>query len=187
MPEKQEIISGIKNAMERGYSLDLAVQSFANAGYSKQDVEDSARVLGYSGGILAQTSPQPQAPHKVQSPPSSYPQKFQQGPPQSFSPRTQQVSISQQIQTTRPASSIPLPPVQKQVQPAKYLPPAQQQPIQINMPDDGIMREKSWLAKNWLIIFLGALLFILIIALGASVLAKDWVLGILKTIGINLE
>ena len=43
MPEKPEIIAGLKNAVERGYSLEQALQSFINSGYNKQDVLDSAK------------------------------------------------------------------------------------------------------------------------------------------------
>jgi len=44
--EKPEIIAGIKQAIERGYSLEQAKKSFLNAGYNPKDVEDSSRALG---------------------------------------------------------------------------------------------------------------------------------------------
>ncbi len=49
--ERQEITAGLKNALERGYSLELAVQSFINAGYNRQDAEDSAKSLSREGII----------------------------------------------------------------------------------------------------------------------------------------
>lgn len=45
MTERPEIIAGLRNAVERGYSLNQAVQSFINSGYNRQDVLDSARNL----------------------------------------------------------------------------------------------------------------------------------------------
>ena len=39
---KEEIIGGIKNAMERGASFEQAVQSFINAGYNPEEVKQAA-------------------------------------------------------------------------------------------------------------------------------------------------
>ena len=49
MVQKPEIVEGIKNAVERGSSFEKAKQSFINAGYNLDDVEDSARALTGSG------------------------------------------------------------------------------------------------------------------------------------------
>jgi hypothetical protein len=43
---KEEITSGLRQAIERGYSLEQAKQSFINAGYNSKDIEDSASSLG---------------------------------------------------------------------------------------------------------------------------------------------
>src|SRR3989344_692891 len=40
-----EIVEGLKEAMARGESLKQAMFSFYNAGYGKQEIEDSARYL----------------------------------------------------------------------------------------------------------------------------------------------
>lgn len=42
---RDEIIAGIKNAMERGYSLNQAMQSFINAGYNPQEVMAAGKML----------------------------------------------------------------------------------------------------------------------------------------------
>ena len=42
---KEQILAGLKNAIERGYSLELAKQSFINAGYNPRDVEEAANEL----------------------------------------------------------------------------------------------------------------------------------------------
>ena len=46
---KEEIISGIKNAIQRGSSYEGAVQSFINAGYSEEEVKEAGKML--SGGV----------------------------------------------------------------------------------------------------------------------------------------
>jgi|SRR3989344_385992 len=52
---KEEILSGLKIALERGSSLEKAMQSFINAGYNPSDVREAGEYIG-SGSIL--TSPQ---------------------------------------------------------------------------------------------------------------------------------
>ncbi|MBU3907166.1 MAG: hypothetical protein KKA64_02845 [Nanoarchaeota archaeon] len=41
----QEIVEGLKVALSKGESLKQAMQSFYNAGYSKEEVEGAARLL----------------------------------------------------------------------------------------------------------------------------------------------
>jgi len=43
---KEEIIAGLKQAITRGYSLELAKQSFINAGYNSKEVEEASSSLG---------------------------------------------------------------------------------------------------------------------------------------------
>lgn len=40
---RQDIVYGLKNAMQKGHSLKEAMQSFYNAGYNKQEVEEAAQ------------------------------------------------------------------------------------------------------------------------------------------------
>ena len=41
----EEILSGLKIALERGFQLDESVQSFINAGYNASEVKESASFL----------------------------------------------------------------------------------------------------------------------------------------------
>ena len=92
MAVKEEILEGLKVAISRGEPLRDAMMSFYNAGYSKQDVEDSARALQA-----------PQIPGQYQTPP---PQQIQtQSPTQpqtklqtQIPPQGQQQIIPPQIQ-----------------------------------------------------------------------------------------
>ena len=42
---KNEILAGLKNALDRGQSLEQAIHSFINAGYNPQEVREVARTL----------------------------------------------------------------------------------------------------------------------------------------------
>jgi hypothetical protein len=42
---KEEIIAGLKNALQRGQNLEQAAQSFINAGYSPQEVQEAKNFL----------------------------------------------------------------------------------------------------------------------------------------------
>lgn len=55
---KEEISSGIKNAIERGSSLEKAVQSFINAGYNPDEVNQAAAMVSQSTSeIIVQSNP----------------------------------------------------------------------------------------------------------------------------------
>jgi hypothetical protein len=85
MANIDEIYGGLKNAIERGVSLENAKISFINAGYNKDDVEEAARALN-SNSVIAQeteSSPQPKAFTKSDKPvshptPKPLPGKYQE-------------------------------------------------------------------------------------------------------------
>ncbi len=45
---RQDILTGLKNAVERGYSIDVAVSSFTNAGYKAEEVQEAAALISSS-------------------------------------------------------------------------------------------------------------------------------------------
>jgi len=59
-----EIISGLRNALERGESLDKAAQTFLSAGYNPNDVRESVNAI--SSGALHITTPTASEPPKTQ-------------------------------------------------------------------------------------------------------------------------
>ncbi len=65
---KPEIVAGLKNAMDRGVSLEEAIQSFINSGYSKDDVLESADYLKGSPQLLMQVTPPDQTEEKPKKP-----------------------------------------------------------------------------------------------------------------------
>ena len=42
---REDLIGAIKNAIERGYSLESAKISLTNAGYNKEEVEEAANFI----------------------------------------------------------------------------------------------------------------------------------------------
>lgn len=58
----EEIISGLRNALERGFSLDDAVQSFINAGYNASEVREAAGSLSEGASTLVSPTVQSQRP-----------------------------------------------------------------------------------------------------------------------------
>ena len=42
---RDDIEGGIKNALERGYSLEQAVRSFINAGYKESEIREAASIF----------------------------------------------------------------------------------------------------------------------------------------------
>jgi len=162
--ERPEIIDGLKNAIDRGYSIEIAISSFINAGYNRQDVLDSAKFLG--GSVLAlepkiqpaSQPPQqqtPQHPQQIQSP-IILPQPYQS---------LQSIQTNQQIQQ----------PAQPQTQqPATFNVTIQNQPQ--------VARKRGW----GMVIFLIVILILLVGVLLAIIFAGDFVRELLAKIGLNL-
>lgn len=165
--ENQDIISGLRNAVERGYSIELAVQSFVNAGYSKQDVLDSAKLLGYGNNIISNI---PQ--NQQQNQQASQSQQIQQSSQsQNYSSSQMQSPQARQIQPNLPQIQPPQKTLPNLQQKQAYQPLPSPQQIQNN--------KKAWFAENWLILILGIILFFLVAGLLTSIFAKDWVSSLL--------
>ena len=64
-PTQEELSGGLKNALERGQSLASAKQSFINAGYSKQQVEQAAKQIS---GVSVQSPPITQTAQSQEQP-----------------------------------------------------------------------------------------------------------------------
>jgi hypothetical protein len=63
---RQDIVIGIRNALERGYSIQQAKATLVNAGYNHSEVEEVASYL--TGGL----NTTPQNPQNLQSLPKQY-------------------------------------------------------------------------------------------------------------------
>jgi len=58
---KEEIAAGLKNALDRGSSIEEAVQSFVNAGYNANEVMEAASLLGQGVSKIIQPAVTAQA------------------------------------------------------------------------------------------------------------------------------
>lgn len=59
----EEIASGIRNALERGYSLEQTVQSFLNAGYNPNEVREAQQSFS-KGQVSTVVYPEHTSPPK---------------------------------------------------------------------------------------------------------------------------
>ncbi len=110
---KEEIFEGLKVALAKGETLQKAMMSFFNAGYSKEEIEEAARQLQMSQVSQSQQAPtQPaQQTSSSQSAPS---QKTQPQPQKTQSQPTQkQKKPEKKISKTKPSQKPPKKTVQK--------------------------------------------------------------------------
>lgn len=75
---REDIYGGLKNAVEKGESLDVAIQSFINAGYNAQEVREAAQMLGYGAMSILNPVEKKVASPSVQAP--TAPVNLQQPP-----------------------------------------------------------------------------------------------------------
>jgi len=62
---KEEIAAGLKNALDRGSSIEDAVQSFVNSGYNANEVMEAASLLGQGVSKIIQPAVTAQAQSQV--------------------------------------------------------------------------------------------------------------------------
>lgn len=67
---REDILGGLKNAMDRGVSLEQAIKSYLNAGYNEAEVREAAQALNLGTLPAITASKQPQQP---QAKPSTQP------------------------------------------------------------------------------------------------------------------
>lgn len=104
-----EIKSGIQNAMERGYSLEEAVNSFISAGYNPVEVREAANAL--STGVTNVVNPNAKSAVQ-QRPAASIPARPLSNPNQSSQQQPQQ---SNQISVTQNPANTPSSPQQNNI------------------------------------------------------------------------
>jgi len=87
----EEIFGGLKTAVERGETLQQVMMSFYNAGYKKEDIEESARALQVQimqkkGGVPIKTSQEKEMSKQVVS-------KYEQKPSGSAIKKSQKILL----------------------------------------------------------------------------------------------
>lgn len=177
--ERPEIIDGLKNAVDRGYSIELAVSSFISAGYNKQDVLDSAKFLG--GSVLTlEPKIQPSQQIPQQTPQQNQQQSFQQS----------QQAIQSQMTSPKPSQAISpqssqFPPLIPPRNPQSNQPQQQnRQPATVNVTIQNqpqVAKKRGW----GIVILLIVVLFLLLGVLLTVIFAGDFVRELLAKIGLE--
>lgn len=101
---REDIIGSLRNALERGASLEQAIQSFISAGYREVEVREAAKQL--QPGVIASNPTLPQVPKKTLIPllniapktPQIQPARLPSSQPE----QPQTVQIVQQTQYIQP-------------------------------------------------------------------------------------
>jgi hypothetical protein len=60
-----ELVGGIRNALDRGEEINKAKQSFFNAGYNKQEIDEATAVLGIAEPIISNKIPAQPLPIQI--------------------------------------------------------------------------------------------------------------------------
>ena len=159
---RQDILEGLRRATLTGSTLQQAMMSFFNAGYTKEDIEEAARTL-----VSQQVNPQYSIPAR----------------PQPVAPQTTNYSQTQTpLNKPAPVQSPPVAP-----QPVYSQPAVQQQtyskPIQQTYSTPAPVQQTRQIISNyepnqekkntWIVIVLLIVLVLLIGALVATFLFKD--------------
>ena len=100
---REDVIAGIKNAIERGYSLEMARQSFINAGYPREEVEAAISAI-QSGYVITEENVSTTPMQTYESPEA---QPIARQPSPSMQPTTQPTTqpIYQETLVAKPKSS----------------------------------------------------------------------------------
>lgn len=167
---REDILGGLRSALNRGESIKQAALSFLNAGYKQEEIDEAARTLE------AERVQQP-----VQQLPTQ-PGQVQQPQPQPTT-QVQQPKVVQKVSAYgQPAQPTPIQPVQP--------PPVQQpqQPIQQPIPPVSVLQRVSAYGqvpekpKGKAVVFiLVALLLILVGALVTVFFFKEEIMGLFNS------
>ena len=152
---REDIVAGLRNAVERGYSLEIAKQSFISAGYSAAEVEAAAKYI--STGVLPTASP---IPYQKQSQPNQDQLQGQTSQGSLIQQTTGQQS--QQAQTSEQNAS-------QQIQPVREFSQTPQAPPQAGQPFMNKPKKKI----PWKLIILISVLAVLIGILIVTLVFKD--------------
>lgn len=144
-----ELIGGMRNALERGETIEQAIQAFLNAGYSPNEVREAAGRVAPSAAAAIYG----QAPGLL---PSSFPSAQTKATAHSSSPASSPATVA----PSQPLSQTSSSPASSAVQPL---------PTTIPSPPHG---------KKTIVILIVVLL-LLIVLLGITYLYSDKILGLL--------
>lgn len=65
---REEIVAGLRNAIERGQSIQQAMQSMANAGYQTNEIQEASKYVNLGATGLMQQAPKAYVSQEQYSP-----------------------------------------------------------------------------------------------------------------------
>lgn len=141
----EDIVSGIKNAVEHGATLEEAIESFLNAGYSSNEVQEAAHYLTTGATSAVNPSAQVATPRPVvREVKSSAPVQSSPAPQSPASPSKEMPSqLTQQRKVGAPLN----PQVPKQVAQQALVPRSQPRPVSARAPPQQTQTSESFQAK----------------------------------------
>jgi len=193
---KEDILGGLQAALSRGETLQQAMQSFYNAGYDLNEIQEAARELQTTMPQQTQQSTkqaQPVAPVSASTPkPPIQPSSTAQSPTQN--PVTPQVPPPQTSPQQVPPQVQEIPTIKQDPNESKQ----QRQPLQvvssygenefsrdISNPSTGPIstyEEKQKNPRKIIVIIIGVLLFALLLALLGIFFFREGILNFLDTV-----
>jgi hypothetical protein len=157
----QDLFGALKTAVERGTSVEKAVQSFLNAGYKEQEVREAAQAL--TSGAIALT----QEPKKI---------------PQNRPPQVQaKGKLSLFNKSTLPKASQEL---QAQTQVVSPMPGAQIQGMQQTQGQPQLTKNSTKSVSKTTSIMLILLAVFLVVALILTIVFSDQIAGLFSFLGL---
>ena len=169
---KDEIQSGLKNAMDRGSSLKDAIQTFINAGYNPVEVNEAANVMGYGATNMTSQNTRSSEDKSI-SPQVMTLQSSQQTQQQKYSNIDSMPAVSQKSEISSQASpsfSSPFNSSQQEMQ---------QPSLEKSQKIDSLVKQKS--SKKTKIITLIVVLLLLVGAVMVVILLKDKILALFES------
>ncbi|MEK6933432.1 MAG: hypothetical protein AABW75_00985 [Nanoarchaeota archaeon] len=177
---KDEIQSGLKNAIDRGSSLKDAVQTFINAGYNPVEVNEAANAMGYGATNMTSQDTQSSGDKSI-SPQVMTLQSSQQTQQQKYSNIDSMPAVSQKseissqstnnfMNQTSPSFSSPFNSSQQEIQ---------QPSLEKSQKIDSLVKQKS--SKKTKIIIFIAVLLLLVGAVIATIIFKDKILALFES------
>lgn len=158
---KEELIAGIQNAIERGNTIENAIESLINAGYNPQEVRDAAQSFTSGASSMLNYSPDKG---------KSFPVVISGN-----GNGSQQLNNPQEAYAVKEAPQKPAPQPVKAPQPVQQV-PDQRPPVQMYSPKTVDQNPK----RKMLVIFLIIWLILLGAVLAAIWFFKDQLLSLLS-------
>lgn len=203
---RYDIIAALKNAVERGYSLQLAKRSLINSGYNEHEVEEAGSFIG--NGVISDVEDEipeiePYEPKTIKigtskTQPMQQPKQFQQQKIQTQKSPLKQIPLHQQMIKNRQMQQqrMPLKPLMQRQIPQKQILqkipsnqnynvnqlPQVHPPFQQRQQLETETEEKQRKKDIAILVILAIILFILLSLLGVAFFFREQIVNYLENL-----